>query len=363
MKTGKVFSILAVAAAALGTWSCSTDFELNAPYNEIPVVFGLLDQSADTQFVKINKSFIGDGNNAEYAAVNDSSMYSSVAATVEEHVNGSITNTFNLQEMWVSDLDEGIFYTDSQKVYYFVPPAGLNNEATYKLKIDVAEEAEEITSETTLIQDLNFSTQFTYTLISGVNFANASSSVNNNYPTVTAKWLSAENGKRYEVSLRFYYNEHTASGVTNKYFDWSLGSQKTPNTDAGSSMFEEIAGDAFYQMVANRLEDYPYEADVIKRVPDRIEFYLTVAGEDLNTYMEVNEPALGVVTERPSFTNIDGGVGIFSSRYKLTLRSIGAGKISLNKFSTQELCEGQYTSAYKFCTDSIAWNLDGFYCP
>ena len=38
--------------------SCSTDFELNAPYKTIPIV-GLLDQSQDTQFVKINRSFLG----------------------------------------------------------------------------------------------------------------------------------------------------------------------------------------------------------------------------------------------------------------------------------------------------------------
>ena len=48
-----IFSVL--SAAALFTSSCTTDFELNADYDEIPVIFGILDQSVDTQFVKINK--------------------------------------------------------------------------------------------------------------------------------------------------------------------------------------------------------------------------------------------------------------------------------------------------------------------
>ena len=39
--------------------SCETDFELNAPYEMVPVVFGLLDQSLDTQFIKINKILFG----------------------------------------------------------------------------------------------------------------------------------------------------------------------------------------------------------------------------------------------------------------------------------------------------------------
>ena len=36
-------------------------------------------------------------------------------------LDGAIDRTFPLEEMWVTNLDEGIFYTDSQKVYFFVP--------------------------------------------------------------------------------------------------------------------------------------------------------------------------------------------------------------------------------------------------
>jgi hypothetical protein len=31
--------------------------------------------------------------------------------------------------------------------------------------------------------------------------------------------------------------------------------------------------------------------------------------------MEVNEPFEGIVQERPSFTNINNGIGLFSSRF------------------------------------------------
>ena len=109
-----------ISVSALFIASCTTDFELNAEYDEIPVIFGILDQSVDTQFVKINKSFIGNGNNTSYAAINDSSLYSNVIGRVEEYVDNVLTETFQLEEMWVNNLDEGIFYTDSQKVFYFM---------------------------------------------------------------------------------------------------------------------------------------------------------------------------------------------------------------------------------------------------
>ena len=79
-----IFSVL--SAAALFTFSCTTDFELNAEYDEIPIIFGVLDQSVDTQFIKINKSFIGNGDNNTYAAINDSSLYTNVVARVEEYI-------------------------------------------------------------------------------------------------------------------------------------------------------------------------------------------------------------------------------------------------------------------------------------
>ena len=50
---------------------------------------------------------------------------------------------------------------------------------------------------------------------------------------------------------------------------------------------------------------------------------MTVGSEDLNTYIKVNEPITGIVQKRPQFTNINNGIGIFSSRYTHTEEDIG----------------------------------------
>ena len=47
-----VFSILFI--------SCETDVDVNAEWEEIVVVYGLLDQGQELQFVKVNKAFLGD---------------------------------------------------------------------------------------------------------------------------------------------------------------------------------------------------------------------------------------------------------------------------------------------------------------
>ena len=37
--------------------SCTTDVELYADYKDIPVVYGLLDATKDTNFMRINRAF------------------------------------------------------------------------------------------------------------------------------------------------------------------------------------------------------------------------------------------------------------------------------------------------------------------
>ena len=352
----KLFLFSALSAAALFTSSCTTDFELNAEYDEIPVIFGVLDQSVDTQFVKINKSFIGGGDNMSYAAINDSSLYSNVIGRVEEYVDGMLTETFPLEEMWVTNLDEGIFYTDSQKVYFFVPTSltkpYLNEDASYKLIVDVSEEAQPIEAETNLIRgselnwDLLTSNGAAY---NGIIFADASTLSQNDYLTSSPKCTPGGNADKYEFKLRLHFTEVTFAGTsTEKYVEWNLGEVAVVN----GNLRKEISGEAFYTAVSNKLANYSYEADVEKRVisKDNIEIIVTAANENLSLFMGINEPATGVVTEQPIFTNVEGGVGIFASRFSRNLFSF------LSVHSTYVLKEGAETSGYKFCVDPV-WDV------
>ena len=49
--------------SAILLFSCETEFEINADWQELMVVHGILDQSQGEQFVRVNKAFLGDGGN------------------------------------------------------------------------------------------------------------------------------------------------------------------------------------------------------------------------------------------------------------------------------------------------------------
>jgi hypothetical protein len=139
----KIFSLSAIAAVSLVVFSsCETEVDLTAPYASTTVVFGLLDPQADTQFVKITKTFLGDGNLNDYAMIRDSSEYKweeFAALKIEEYATGNPNPIaiHNLQPITIYNKDvNGMFYGPEQTVYYFASPNGINPNATYKLVAD-----------------------------------------------------------------------------------------------------------------------------------------------------------------------------------------------------------------------------------
>ena len=348
--------IVGFVLVGLAFLSCKTDFDINAPYKPIPIIYGLLDQSKDTQFVKINKSFIGDGNNVNYASINDSLLFSNVSARVEQYAPGlsSPFKLYDLQELWVGNLQSGIFYEDSQKVYYFVPDAPLNDEHLYQLVVSVDDVQEDITAQTRLLDGSSLSFDYLFSLsfgINGLNFADVNLGTSDVFYSPQIKWNTAPRGKRYELTMSFRYNEITSNSSIPKTIYWSLGTQTAiGNGDAlndSEKMFVNLSGEQFFEMVNSRLMDYPNEAQVVKREIVAVDFIVSAGNEDLNTYIEVNEPATGVVTERPTFTNISGdGIGLFASKCEVAITG------NFSDGSILELCKGSLTSQYKFCIDS-----------
>ena len=72
-----------------------------------------------------------------------------------------------------------------------------------------------------------------------------------------------------------------------------------------------IEGERFF----NFLREEITKDNSKERYFNNIDLVMTVGSEDLDTYVKVNRPIRGIVQERPKFTNIDNGIGLFSSRY------------------------------------------------
>ena len=368
----KIFSLSIIAAASLAVFSsCDTNVDLTAPYASTTVVFGLLDPQADTQFVKITKTFLGDGNLNDYAMIRDSSEYkweefSSLHIEVYATGNPDAIDTLFLQPITIQNKDvNGIFYGPEQTVYYFpTPVGGLNTGRKYKLVADFVSRPD-VFAWTDVIPTSNFNfsnLQSQSGNIPGLNLAGTiSGSVN--YKDVTLYWYPVDNAEIYDLSLRFYYTEKTyyddqltqLASTSDKFIDWKIGTYNTEDINNLLGQFEaSFNSESFYSFLGNNLIANPRvrrEAghfDGIRTIA--FELRMGFANDELRTWLNVNNPVTGIIQERPNYTNVVGGLGLFASR----ARYVKSNMPLLNNSTPANgninaLMNGDYTIDLNFC--------------
>jgi hypothetical protein len=299
--------------------SCETDIDVTAEYKDITVVYGILSRNDSIHYFRINKAFLGDGNVLEYVTNADSSSYyDNLEVTLTESNSSGPTRTLQFDTIQIDNKEDGTFYGPKQVAYKseFKIPTG-DQEYTYSLKVRNKITGKEITSKTSVVKNFDITSprfgQPTIDFLTDNNFV--------------MKWRSGKNGRRYEPFIRFWFQEvFVGNDTIDRYIDWRLGSAKSKNLNGGEEMTMPYKPTGIYEISKSLI---PYkdgrEAQVIARYVDRCDFTIAVAGDELNTYMEVNGPTSGITQDRPEYSNIDNGLGLFSSRYtKMISIPVGA---------------------------------------
>ncbi len=331
----------AFAVVALLFSSCETEVELNAPYKSTTVVYGLLDPVQDTQWIKINRTFLGDGNNFDYALVRDSSEYDFSEfkrLVVEEYLDGNKTNEWALQEKEITNKSiNGIFYGPLQTVYFF-RPAALNQNAEYRLVIDFFDR-EDVEATTPLVQP-NEITFVNLTSSQGLTISMATKTGENSFEfnTLERSFRPDDSAPFYEVVVRFNYTEKKYTDATHttlvsetpKHVDYFCGSYTSEDSESGKIRYT-VDGEAFFNLLGNTLTNDPsivYQIGTydptFTPAPETqcFETIIYAGGSELYTYIQVNTPTSGVVQERPTYSNVSNGIGLFSSRSTAAIRDI-----------------------------------------
>jgi hypothetical protein len=348
--------------------SCSTEVDLTAEWQEKTIVYGVLNQNETTHYIKINKSFLGDGNAFEMAAVRDSSEYDPerVNAVVEEYENNVFQRSWVLRDTLVTDKEEGLFYGPEQTVYYFTANLNTNPNVEYRLNVSIDNNDPErsVSAITSLVGDLTISTPAANNPPPQPSISVAMASGGGNYNNVVFKWLVPENGIRFEPEITFKYLEEKSDGSTVlRELPYTMGTLVYNTLSTDLQMSASVDGEVYYQFIKNSILNSSSLNDpsVVSRKYRGLDFKITVAGEELNTYLEVNEPVTGLIQERPSYSNVENGLGIYSSRYSKVVEDK-----YMNKNSMIELFTGPYTGSLNFCTDSLLWSgiqNEPYYCP
>jgi len=298
-----MYKLICFFIAVTLIFSCETEFDVNADWQEVTILYGLLDQNSETQFIKINKAFLGKDDALVMASISDSSNFNPNDLIVKIHKlkqgNFGSFDTLETKRLDTTILikDDGIFSTDENIIYTFNNSGFLSDNFTYCITVE--SDSNLISSNTLIVNSFSFKTNLSFNF----GFYNES----NGFANKTLSWYKANNGEIYQLDLIFNYIEIDGNDSTAKAVIWSKPLVEYVGGDLMISTFE---GEEFFNKLESSIEINP---NVTRKFID-INIRMTVGTEDLYTYINVNQPFSSIVQERPSFSNINNGIGLFSSR-------------------------------------------------
>lgn len=288
-----------ISAAILLLTSCQVEFSPNAKWQEIPVVYCLLDQDDDTSWVRVERCFLGEGNVYSYGSISDSINYQpgQIQISILAYQNGIVKDSIPFNYT-VRDHYDGPFADQNQPVYFAETSGRLKETYDYfVLNVRRADGSLLCSGRTELIRQTS-NTLFRHpSNYERFGFFQAG-------PSALIEWDALQNGRRYQPIVRFYYAEH---GDT-LHLDMPCAILVASNQ--ASTLHNLYSQDAFLTTLYEALKDDPEPKTYLKYV----DIYLSVANEDFNAYIQTVGHGSSIDQDRQYYSNIDGGIGVFASR-------------------------------------------------
>jgi len=283
-------------------FACKPNFDLNSPYKDVPVVYGILDYKDSIHYVKIYKGYQPKQGMALIDAQNPDSIYyyDNIKVVLEEYdVNDKRTSRPDIPLYITYDFprDSGIFYYEKERILYYTNEH-LNKDKVYNIKITNKLNDNEIQGKTSIVGDfeIKLSAQF--------NMTAKTSAV-----SITSAQNASEFG--YEIHVNFLYFEVDAIGKDiikigkiSKNICPKLGEKFSVNF---FGELYKVFAPTFYDDIAAQLEVKP---NVIRYagMPNSngtcIEIEAWAADENLVKFLLSNQPSSSFVQINNLYSNL-----------------------------------------------------------
>ena len=194
-----------LAFILLGLASCKNSLNVQAPYKDVTIVYGLLDQNDPVHYFRINKGFEGNGNAYTMAMQYDSIYYpvGTIQAVLQDSnpTTNTIVNTITLDTSTTIPLGPGTFSYPKQLLYY--TNTTLNPNDYYNLILTNTKTGKKIRGSTSLLQDMDLQAPVVLLVVL----------LPLEMPHILQiNWNSSPNGRIYQMSLLFYYDNQFGTG-------------------------------------------------------------------------------------------------------------------------------------------------------
>ena len=333
MKNNLLFSLF---ISLIFLTACSNDFDVTAPWKDIPVVYGLLNMADDVHYIRVEKAFIDPEISALVLAQEADSLYYENAIVQFEKVGTG--QVFTLTKVNGNDpsigfpRDTGIFATDPNYLYRISnSEIDLKAGETIRLLIDRGNGKPIVTAETVVQGPMQKRTPM------GNKF--------DFVPKLDTKigWSASQEAKVFDVKVIIHYGEYPKddpNGFVQKSIEWVWAKGATFNVFTNEYRLERD-GATFYGVVAASV---PVDPNFVRLFID-MDVEIISGGEALEKYINVALANTGITgsQELPSYSNLSEGMGIFSTRGSLKFSGM-----QLTDRSRDSLNEGSITKLLNF---------------
>ena len=319
--------------AVLMIQSCSNDFDVTAPWKEIPAVFSILSPKDTAHYIRVEKAFLDPETNAlEIAQIADSLYYPENAIDVylERVSTGQRIQLHRVDgnlEGYVRE--EGVFAT--QPNWLYKTKEALQEGESYRFRMIRADGKPDVTAETTLPATFNFQTPNPLQLPPRISFIRTA-------PT-SIVWRTDVNGVYFKVDFQIRYREETPAGILIRrdtlYWTPVSNAERGDILVAGGQYKGEVKinSETFYNFL---VENIPPANDRF-RYFDGIEIILTGGGKEIREYQETASANSGLTGAEviPVYSNLSEGFGLFTGKNVAALVKIQVAQETVNAMNEQ----------------------------
>ena len=313
-----IFGILLMTSAI----SCREDFDLY-DYDVVPVVFCLLNSQDSVQYIRIQRSFAMD--QTTLSSINKDSIFFNThmdAELIQVEKDGSETERIKL--LPTSEIIKPGELFPEEGCFLYKTDHKLFADKSYKLDIYIPKYDRHVKSSTKMVGDFNIFEPLNHPLRK-IDLAT------NNY---VPNWQAAENACIYTITLRFFYTETIDSIETPKQIDCYLLTIQNYGNESNNELTCQLRGPQLYGELIRKIDEAESNC---RRKFHHVDFGIWASAEDYAMYYESRNSMETIQMDGVPYTNIDNGIGIFSSRYYSEVKDIFLSDNTIDSISKGEM--------------------------
>jgi hypothetical protein len=315
--------------------ACTTDFQLEGEWRDIPVVYGFIAVSDTAHYVRVEKAFLEPGGDAsQIAQIPDSLYYQNATVQLKNLETGAV---YDLERVDGNEegypREEGIFASTPNYLYKIkAEDINLLGGEAFQILINTGSDEDLVTADTRIIEAIEPSE----------NLPNQELALGDYDRVITTRWDHGEETKIFDLRWVIRYEESIpgTEDFEDKSIEWVLD-RRLINDENRTKSTHRLTSGEFYQFLGSAIPENP---DVVRKNL-RIDISIVGGGAEFLEYLTIADANLGITSSNqiPVYTNLSRGYGIFTSRGSALREGLFLNSIALDSLET-----GIYTKLLNF---------------